>query len=368
MKKIKILFVIPRFSVGGAEKFIVHSFPALNRDTFAPSLITIFREKKDSCANEVHIDHCFQFRSTWDIAAFIRLYAYMKREKFDVVVTHLFVANLLARIAAIIAGVPVIVSYEHNIYPNKRYWQIVMDFLLAKKTNRIIVDSNAASAFTAQQESIPIGKFTTLFIPPLLDERPRRSPEMLRKELGIEDDAPVVLCVSRLVVDKGHLYLVEAAPVIFARHPRAHILIGGWGPLQESLESQVQALGLGKRVRLLGRVDGQEFLNLADVYVDPSISTDLPIGIMEAMREGKAIVATEVGDIPAFVQNNETGITVPPADPESLGAAISKLLDDASLRARFGEAATKRVAKYSLDAYMTAFEKLIVDLYGTRTH
>jgi glycosyltransferase involved in cell wall biosynthesis len=230
---------------------------------------------------------------------------------------------------------------------------------LAKKSSKIIVDSESAGIFTTQQESIPLEKFETMYIPPLLDDKPRRKPEILYKELGIPADAPIVLCVSRLVTDKGHRYLIEAAPSILARHPHAHILIGGWGPLKEGLEAQAVELGVGERVRLLGRVDGQEYLALADVYVDPSISTDLPVGIMEAMREGKAIVATSVGDIPLFVQNKITGLIVPPGDPEALSDAVCKLLYDEQLRTRYGAAAAEKVRGYSLEQYMRSFDALI---------
>lgn len=362
MTKTKILFVMPRFSVGGAEKLLVHFLRELDRNSYEPVLITIFSEQKDSLAEQARIDRCFRFRSTWDLPAFMRFYAFMRKEKFDVVVTHLFVANLLGRAAAILSGVKIIVSYEHNIYPNKKRWQILVDRMLAKRTSKIIVDSDAAKTFTAKQESIPLAKFATIYIPPLLDDCPRRTPEVIRKELDIEHYAPIVLCVSRLVVDKGHRYLIEAAPSILAKHPRVHILIGGWGPLEESLEAQAKELGVSEHVRLLGRVDGQEYLALADVYVDPSISTDLPIGIMEAMREGKAIVATSVGDIPTFIVDGTTGRSVPPADPTALSGAIVELLDDRKLRARLGKAAAEKVQEFSLKKYMDAFYSLIQKL------
>ncbi|MBI4093737.1 glycosyltransferase family 4 protein [Candidatus Kaiserbacteria bacterium] len=362
MKKARILFVVPRFSVGGAEKLLVHFLTALDREKYEPVLVTIFDEQKDSLANQVHIDRCFYFRSTWDIGAFFRLYTFVRKGKFNVVVTHLFSANLLARAAAILARTPAIVSYEHNIYPNKRRWQIFMDSLLGKWTDRIIVDSEAARVFTAKQERIPLEKFAVVYIPPLFDTRPRRSAEVLRRDLGIPEGAPVVLSVSRLVEDKGHRYLIDAAPKILEKHENTHILIGGWGPLQGDLEKQARSLSLDTRVRLLGRVDGQEMLQLADVYVDPSISTDLPIGIMEAMKAGKPIVATSVGDIPAFVGEGKTGRIVAPYDAKALAYAIIDLLGDEESRARLGRAASDRVADLSLDTYMKQFDAVIREI------
>src|SRR3989338_3869015 len=168
-RKIRILFAVPRFSVGGAEKFLVHHLASIDSEKYDVTLITIFDEQAgSSCAEEARIDRCFHARSTWDVPAFFKMLAFVQRGHFDVVVTHLFTANLLVRIAAILARVPVIISYEHNIYPNKRYWQIIADKILSWFTDRIIVDSDAAKKFTADQESIPLRKFLTIIIPPLL--------------------------------------------------------------------------------------------------------------------------------------------------------------------------------------------------------
>ena len=362
-RKINVLFSIPRFSVGGAEKFLVHHLASIDREKYDVTLITIFDEQQgSSCAEHVKIDECFYARSTWDIRALFKIFAYLRRGHFNVVVTHLFTANLLVRFAAILARVPVILSYEHNIYPNKRRWQIIVDKILSLWTDRIIVDSDAAKTFTAKQEYIPLKKFLTIIIPPLLDSRPRRSREEILSSLGIAPDNLIVVTVSRLVIDKGHKYLVEAVPHVLKKHRNAHFLIGGWGPLKENLEEQVQRLGLSGYVMILGRVDGQEFTSIADLYVDPSISTDLPVGIMEAMAKGKAIVATTVGEIPNFVQNEKTGLVVPPADPHALASAIESMLSDESLRIRCGLAAKQKVEEYSMENYMRTFDDMIYAL------
>jgi glycosyltransferase involved in cell wall biosynthesis len=359
-RKMKILISVPRFSVGGAEKFLVHFLRAIDKAKYEVVVATIFDEQEgSSCADQVHIDHCFHARSTWDIKAFTALRGFVRRGNYDVVVTHLFTSNLLVRFAAILCRVPVIISYEHNIYPNKRRWQIIVDKVFSWFTDKIVVDSDAAKTFTSKQEGIPLDKFMTIIIPPLLDNKPRRSREQVLQALDIPTDALAIVTVSRLVVDKGHKYLVASTPDVIAKHPNAYFLIGGWGPLKEELETQVQQLGVGENVKILGRVDGQEFTSLADLYVDPSISTDLPIGIMEAMTKSKAIVATTVGEIPNFVVNEKTGLIVPPGDPRLLSAAINRMLYDEALRARFGNAAKEKVAEFSMENYLRTFEALI---------
>lgn len=363
----KVLFAIGRMSVGGAERLLVRQLSALDRKRFEPRLITIFAEQVDTLAGRVHIDRCFNFHSTFDILGLWHLYRYIRKERFDAVVTSLFTANLVVRIAAVAARVPVIVSYEHNIYPDKRRWQIFMDRLLARFTRVIITDSEAGSSFTSRQEHIPREKFRTMYIPPLLEQRAPTDAKMLRRKLNIPEDARVILTVSRLVSDKGHTYLIDAAKRVLAKYPDVVFVLVGWGPLKEALISQAREAGIENSIRLLGRLDIQDVLPLADVYVDPSISTDLPVAIMEAMREGKAIVATEIGDVSVFIENDVTGLCVPPRDPDALATAIVKLLSDRALALRLGEAAKMRVAKYSLPEYMREFEGLILSFHGANS-
>lgn len=362
---VKVLFAIGRMSVGGAERLLVRQLSTLDRKRFEPRLITIFTEQNDTLAGQVHIDRCFNFRLTFDILGLWHLYRYIRKEHFDAVVTSLFTANLVVRIAAVAARVPAIISYEHNIYPDKRRWQIFMDRLLARFTRVIITDSEAGSSFTSRQERIPREKFRTMHIPPLLEHRTPTDAKTLRRELGIPEGSRVVLTVSRLVSDKGHTYLIEAAKRVLGKRPDVVFVLVGWGPLKDALVSQAHEAGIENSMRLPGRLDIQDVLPLADIYIDPSISTDLPVAIMEAMREGKAIIATEVGDVPVFIENGVTGLCVRPRDSDALATAIEKMLSDRTLASRFGEAAKARVAKYSLPEYMHEFEDLILKFHGT---
>ncbi len=83
-----------------------------------------------------------------------RLYRFIAKEDFDVIITNLFDANVILRIAAILARVPLIISYEHNIYKNKKRWQIFIDKILAKFTYKIFVGAPQVKAFLIKQEKI----------------------------------------------------------------------------------------------------------------------------------------------------------------------------------------------------------------------
>src|SRR3989344_1890278 len=222
-RKLKILFTIGRLSVGGAEKLLVKQLPVVSKEKFDPYLLTLFSEQKDSFVSEIILnsDHWkkLDFRSLFDPISWFRVFNFLRKEKFDAVITSLFSANLIVRILAILLRIPVIISYEHNLYPNKHRWQILMDWLLAKWTDKIIVDSEAVRQFTAKQENIPIDKFLLMHIPPLLDMIGARNPDLVRKELGLPPSAKIILTVSRLVEEKGHRYLVDAAKKVLEEIP-----------------------------------------------------------------------------------------------------------------------------------------------------
>ena len=369
-RKLKILFTIGRLSVGGAEKLLVKQLPVVSKEKFDPYLLTLFSEQKDSFVSEIILnsDHWkkLDFRSLFDPISWFRVFNFLRKEKFDAVITSLFSANLIVRILAILLRIPVIISYEHNLYPNKHRWQIWMDWLLAKWTDKIIVDSEAVRQFTAKQENIPIDKFLLMYIPPLLDMIGARNPDLVRKELGLPPSAKIILTVSRLVEEKGHRYLVDAAKKVLEEFPDAYFVIVGWGPLENSLKSQVKSLGLHERVFLPGRMDIRDVLPLADIYAEPAVMTDLPIAIMEAMRLAKPIVASTIGEIPVFVQDGKTGFLVNPKDSDSLAKKITQLLKDQALRQKFGKTAEQTVQRYSLEEYEKNFEDLVLKIYQNK--
>lgn len=367
-KKLKILFAIGRLSVGGAEKLLVNQLPVVDRKKFDPYLLTLFPEKKEATFEEKIIladDHWkkMNFRSLFDLIAWINLFKFLKKENFDAVVTALFSANLIVRIAAIIAGIPVIVIHEHNIYEDKHRWQIWMDWILSKWTDKIITDSDAAKYFTAKQEGIPVEKFLTMYAPSFVDKSRGKNPDLIRKELGLPKDAKIILTISRLVTEKGHKYLIDAAKLVLKEFSNTYFLIVGWGPLEESLKLKVKSEKLEDRVLFpglfLGKSDIENILPVADIFVDPSTRTDMPFAIMEALSFGKPVVSTTIGDIPIFVKNNETGFVVPPANPAELADKILMLLRDGAARERMGKAGAEMVKPYTLENYEQTFEDLI---------
>jgi glycosyltransferase involved in cell wall biosynthesis len=172
---------------------------------------------------------------------------------------------------------------------------------------------------------------------------------------------PLLVCPGRL--DGGHKgqdVLLEALPRV---RERANASVWFIGDEQKDyglkLRARAKALGLSDCVHFLGfRKDARALMALCDVVVLPSLHEGFPRVLLEAMAEGKPVVASKVGGIPELVEDGETGFLVPPSDPQSLAAALREILSAPSLMKRMGEAGRVRVAGFSSQAMARAVERV----------
>lgn len=171
----------------------------------------------------------------------------------------------------------------------------------------------------------------------------------------------LVVSVGRLVYYKGFEYLIRAMAQV-----RGTLLIVGDGPLRARLERLAAELGVRERVVFTGEIQNEEivpFYHAADVFALASIARSEAFGIVqiEAMAAGIPVVNTSLDSgVPFVSRHDETGLTVPPQDPEALAAALNRLLDDEDLRASFGRAARRRACQEFSVGTMLA---RTVDLY-----
>jgi glycosyltransferase involved in cell wall biosynthesis len=171
---------------------------------------------------------------------------------------------------------------------------------------------------------------------------PRRADPRFRAALAGDAERPIVLTVARLDAQKGHAYLLAAAPDI----PDALFVFVGEGRERPALEAQARALGVAERVRFLGhRDDVPELLAACDVFVLPSRYEGLPLSVLEAMAAARPVVATAIEGTDEIVRHGETGLLVPPAAPSALAQGIRTVLADQALATRMGQAGRARVCR-----------------------
>jgi glycosyltransferase involved in cell wall biosynthesis len=179
-----------------------------------------------------------------------------------------------------------------------------------------------------------------------------------RRALEAADGSVVVLALASLVRRKGIDVLLEALARI--AEPGVVAWIAGDGPERAELEAQAERLGLGSRVRFLGRrEDAAELLAGCDLLALPSRREGLGVSALEAMAARRPVVASRVGGLADAVVEGRTGLLVAPGDPEALRLAIARLAEDADLRRRLGEGGPSRLVEGFLAPQMVlAYEKL----------
>jgi glycogen(starch) synthase len=185
--------------------------------------------------------------------------------------------------------------------------------------------------------------------------------------------APRVLCIGRVIREKGFDLAVSAFASLAVRFPEARLVIAGDGPERQGLKQQARDLGLAERVDFLGWVAPEQMpavIAAASVVVVPSRWQEaFGLVAIETAWQGRPAVAARVGGLPEPVADGETGFVVDPEDSAALASAIGRLLEDPRLAARMGSAARVRAAThYGVARYADDYERLYTHLIRTRTH
>ncbi|HEY3128644.1 MAG TPA: glycosyltransferase family 4 protein [Acidobacteriota bacterium] len=164
----------------------------------------------------------------------------------------------------------------------------------------------------------------------------------------VHDHSIVVIgCVAFLSEEKGHSTLLAAFSELHRRRPETRLVLVGDGPLRSSLERETASLGLASVVDFMGfQPQVAPFLHGFDIFVLPSLSEGLSSGILAAMAASLPVVASNIGGIPELVQHGETGLLVPPQQPDALAEALQKLVDNRALRTQYGKAGRQRVLEH----------------------
>lgn len=300
-----------------------------------------------------------------DLRAFLRLVRLMEREHFQIVHAHSTKAGLLGRLAARLAGVPVVLFTAHGwAFTDGRPWWtrwplVLVERLGAALSTKIICVSHHDRDLAVRSRIAPSGRLVTIRNGADPERFGRRDGGRVRHALGIRAE-PVVTFVGRLAPQKDPVGLLEA----FGALSGGTLMMVGEGPLREAVERRIRETHLKQRVILLDpRPDVAGLLAASDIFVLPSRWEGLPFVIIEAMMSGLPVVATRVGGVPELVEDGLTGVLVPPGDPKALEHALARLLSDPRLRRRMGAAGgAKALREFRLDRMISETSHLYEEL------
>lgn len=189
--------------------------------------------------------------------------------------------------------------------------------------------------------------------------------EDLLKEFALPADSLLVVNVAALTDHKGQQYLIDAAAEVVKAIPQAHFLIVGEGELRNSLEKQIKARNLEKYVTLTGfRQDVEMFLAATDLFVLSSHLEGLCTSLLDALWFGKPAIGTRVGGVVDVIEDETNGLLVEAKNPTVLSSAITRLLNDVSLRESFGRQGKATVerkftAQAMVEGTMAVYENVL---------
>ena len=360
----KVLHIITRLIVGGAQENTLLSVEGLDRmPEFEVTLLTgvdrgpegDLLDRARRTTRLVIVDELGRAISPWaDFVAFVKLYRLIRRGRYDIVHTHSSKAGVLGRIAAWLAGTPIIVHTLHSLvfhdyqprWLNRTWWAIKK--LCAPITDHYISVSRIIAERAIAEGIAPADRFTTIYSGMELDWFLNAKADALavRREFGIPADAPVVGKIARLFPLKGHDQLFDAIPRVVAAEPRVRFLLIGDGILQEHLRERARAGGFLDNVVFAGLIPREripEMLSAMDVLVHTSLREGLARVLPQALAMGKPCVSFDLDGAPEVVIPEKTGYLVKAGDSRGLAAAIAKLLADPELRRRMGENGRRHV-------------------------
>ncbi|MFZ5516464.1 MAG: glycosyltransferase [Candidatus Zhuqueibacterota bacterium] len=367
-KKINVLQLVEGLSYGGAEDKLVELINHMDSSRFNTIMCSL------GLGDDIHdkvLKSGIQLvmmprKNRFDMGLLLRLKKMMKENEIDIVMTTLFYADVMGAIAGRMAGVKAVFSWETISAPEwlikRRLWpyQFAMRYCA-----KVVSVSKATAKFLIEERGVPAEKVMIIPYGVNLRHYIVGDGNAMRQRLGLNGKDFIIGMVARLHPQKGHQYLFEAARSIVAKYPHVKFLIVGEGEIRRELEESVQKMDLSSNVTFLGhRTDVNDLLKAFDVFTLPSLFEGLPNVVLEAMSAGKPVVATSVDGTVEAVVHGETGLLVPPKDPEKLKDAFIQLIEHKDQARDMGKKGRQRIENvFSLDKQVEAFQNLYEEYY-----
>ncbi len=359
----KILVAIKGLGIGGAEMLIAESARLWDRERFDYRVVYVLPWKDQLVGRLQDLDvpvTCIGTKRGMTPSSWMALRKLAKTDS-NLVHAHLPAMGAVARI---VSPVPVVYT-EHNIAGSYRR--------PVQLANRWTYGRNAAVTAVSQAVADSIvdypGPQAHVVSNGVSVEVAAEDAAAARTELGLAHDDPLVVHVGNIRPHKGHANLVDTVVRLVEVVPNVRVVsIGGEkndGDL-DRVRGHASDAGVAGNLSFLGRrEDALAFVKAADVFANPSDFEGLPVAVLEAMFLGTPVVATSVGGVPAIVHDGETGLLVPPRDPQALADGVARVLTDRDDAAAMAAAAKKVIERdYSLETMVRKLESMYAEVLG----
>jgi len=347
-----VCHIITKLELGGAQQNTLFTVSHLDQARFRPILIAgeagpLDGEARALAGVEFHqvFSLVRELRPLSDLRALLALTLLLRRLRPVIVHTHGSKAGILGRLAAWLAGVPVIIHSIHGFgFTRYQSWPVrrtlvALEGLAARLTTRFFAVSEANRQLGVELGFFPDDRCAVIRSGVDLAAIRRTGVDTVAKkrELGLEPGRPVVGMVAPMKPQKAPLDFVRVAARVAAKKPGTQFLFVGDGELRGAMEEEITRLGLVKSFRLAGwRRDVPAIMRCLDIFVLTSLWEGLPRVYLEALASGVPVVGTRVDGAAEVVRDGVNGYLLAPGDVPGLADRVLALLGNPTLAADMG--------------------------------
>ena len=356
-----LLFATHLSQWGGGEKWMLSAAASMRERGHRVTLCAPARSVLLARAQELGLKYLeVEFQRDFDPSSFWRVFKYCRRHQIDVLCLNMDRVLRVAGLAARLAGVPAVIPRRGSEFPLKGH--LNYRFQYQSVATAMIVNSHATERALCRDISWkPRGRVHVLYngldLRPYAATRPRAH---VRSELGLHAEDFVIINIGELTARKNARLLVSVMPNLRREFPRTKLLLVGEGPEREPLTRQIDDLGLGNSVRLLGfREDTPDLLAASELLAHTATIEGFGFVVAEAMASGLPTVVSDASSLPEVIENGVTGTLFEAGNAAELEGALRRYLQDEALCRRHGSAGRERVAtRFRLEDRMDELEQI----------
>jgi len=291
----------------------------------------------------------------------------VRRERIDVIQSHLLGSNVYCALAGLLTRRPVIATFHGmvDVNPNERLRQLKFQLMNWGVRRFVAVSNNLSAAIRAEGLLNPAKTEVIYNGIDLARYGHRPAQSALRQSLGLRDDAVLIGSLGNVRPAKGYDVLVKAVRPVVESYPNVHFVIAG--DIKASLMSELERLmaseGVAEHIHFLGYSDNSaEFLAQVDLFLLSSISEGFSISTIEALATGLPAVVTRCGGPEEIVTEDIDGLMVPPGDPAALAEGLKTLLGDRPRAQRLADAGRASVGeRFGMEAMLSKYIALYTE-------
>lgn len=388
MQQLKVLQITQSLG-GGVQKYVIQLCQHLNRSLFTITGCCSKESREESNNGDIPFSEAFRqigvpyfvipmeraIKPWRDFSSLLRIYQHMKQGAFDLVHTHSSKAGVLARIAARMAGIPVVIYSPHAFsfdgpgHILKKAPYIFFERMASFFCDAIITDSSTEKDLALKFKIAPQEKIRV--IPPSIVLKDYRGSiaesdkKAYLKKLGVPEGHKVVTMICRLALQKDPITFILSCQRLMEDCPDVTFLLVGDGPLMDECLGKIQATGMREKIKVLGwRRDYKMILRISDLLVSTSLWEGMPFIVLEAMAFAKPVVAARSTGTVDVICDGENGFLVPPRSPDMLAQKMKWVLERPDIVSAAGKAAQKTIEdKFNVEKTIPSMEECYLQLY-----